>query len=437
MEEHIAAGPCWPRMMTINRLYDEVAHEAPPGTSDTNTGAEMTGIKQEQLQAGESGSVPAPGSVRPRVSVKRELMEGGRSTEPSPFITPEPRPPLPLTTPYLSQPDVFPSPVGPGVGDPVWNQFSHPPPTVQPGLSQFSQPPPVIPSPYSLPPPSFPLAGFPMTGLAQPPAKPSPAALPSRKMPSYSNYGPVLKTEPEPSPSFSPLSSSRRRKESQLAPPPPPPLPSASDLFSDPSPRARARERSKSPDEIEVVEMLKKSASSVNCSRLLCEWSDPHMENCKRQKLLKRCEARECRPEDLHAIFFRPSVNQTSPSVCQRLSRDCDGKVGNRLMKHIETRCPNSFHADTACKEAASVIMRLLYRRNSKTAKDPRLSCQNYARSSHAARIIRSRARGAQWDVDTIIATWSAVSQIRVRQENNPNLLHEDSDSDIECLDDN
>ena len=48
-------------MMTINRLYDEVAHEAPPGTSDTNTGAEMTRIKQEQLQAGESGSVPAPG----------------------------------------------------------------------------------------------------------------------------------------------------------------------------------------------------------------------------------------------------------------------------------------------------------------------------------------------------------------------------------------
>ena len=412
-------------MMTINRLYDEVAHEPPPGTSDSNTGAEMTGIKQEQLQAGETGSVPAlaPENVRPRVSVKRELMEGSRSTEPSPFITPEPRAPLPLTAPYPSQPD-FPSPVGPSVTDPVWNQFSLPPPPVQLSLSQFSQPPPVIPSQFSLPPPTF------LT-----PAKPSPAPLLSRRTPSYSNYGPVLKTEPEPSPSFSPLSSSRRRKESQLAPPPPPPLPSVSDLFSDPRPGARGGERSKSPDEIEVVDMPKKSASSVSCSRLLCEWSDPHMENCKRLKLLKRCEARECRPEDLHAISFMPSVNQTSPSVCQRLERVCDGKVGNRLMKNIELRCPNSFHADTACKEAASVIMRLVYRRYSKTAKDPRLSCQNYARSSHAARIIRSRARGAKWDVDTIIATWSAVSQIRVRQENNPNLLREDSDSDIECLD--
>ena len=82
--------------------------------------------------------------------------------------------------------------------------------------------------------------------------------------------------------------------------------------------------------------------------------------------------------------------------------------------------------------------MRLQYRRSSQKLKDPRLGRQNYASSSLAARVIRSRARGGRWDLDTAIASWSAVSQVRVVQGSNPYIVAEDSDhdSDVECLED-
>ena len=51
LDAHIEAGPCWPKKMTINRLYDEVQHESPDSALDpTAAAAEMLRIKQEQVE---------------------------------------------------------------------------------------------------------------------------------------------------------------------------------------------------------------------------------------------------------------------------------------------------------------------------------------------------------------------------------------------------
>lgn len=91
-------------------------------------------------------------------------------------------------------------------------------------------------------------------------------------------------------------------------------------------------------------------------------------------------------------------------------------------------------------REEKTVSMRLLYRRTSKSLNDPRAGREDYAgtRQHTAAKVLSTQGRGAKWDSNTIIATWSAISMVRVVPgQNNPNLQQEDSDhdSDIECLD--
>ena len=137
MEAHIAAGPCWPPMTVIDRLYDEVKHEGRHNTGDI---IEMS-VKRES------------DSVIGRVSAGREQKEMSLSS-----LTAKPRLPChtktlqhhhltELAPPPLSHSEL-PRPV------PAWNplsqilppvpHLSQPPPTFQSSVPQFSQPPPTI-----------------------------------------------------------------------------------------------------------------------------------------------------------------------------------------------------------------------------------------------------------------------------------------------------
>ena len=240
--------------------------------------------------------------------------------------------------------------------------------------------------------------------------------------------------KPEPSsvppsqPAARPLISPVRQRTIVRPPPPGEPLPSLGVLF------AQRGERLGSPEEkLEVFEVAK-SASSLNCSRLLCDWNDPHVESCQRLKIQVTCERRACTDGGLHALGLKSS-GRGSLTPCPRLQKFCSGKYPG--LKKIPPKCFNSI-ADTSCKEKETISMRLLYRRSNGSLKDPRVGRNDYATNSQhiAAKVLQTKARrGAKWDTDTIISTWS-VTSIRVVPGDNPNLQHVDSDheSDIECL---
>ena len=402
LEAHIAAGPCWPKKMTINRLYDEVKHET-PGTSldPTAAAAELLRIKQEQ---GEAGAVAGSSHSQDPLAVKRERMGGAGG--PAAFSSLHSGPPV---TPAVSSqsPGLFLTPDAPTYGSPPVN-------------SQFNPP---LPS----------SSGSPwldiLNNVRQQPN--------TKRDPSYSNYAPApapaagVKSEPGPlqpsqavpSPVFSPV-----RPRSLVNPPPPArPLPSHGDLFAQPT------QRPHSP-EVQQVFQPAKAASTLNCSRQLCDWTDPHVENCKRLKIQARCESGACSPGELHALGLK-SASRLALTPCPKLQEHCNGKFSG--LPRIPLQCYNSGHADTNCKEQSSVVMRLLYRRKSQTLEDPRVGQQDYARNGQhtAVKTLHSQDRGAKWDLKTVISTWSAVNMLRVVPGGNPNLQDTDSESDIECLD--
>lgn len=460
LEDHVKAGPCWPRKMTINRLYDEVKHETP--LSAAPSPAQMVRIKQEQVEGGVTGSAPAPAPVPAqasapapaRVSVKREIVEAAARRNSyqlpatSSFNTPEP-PVLPYSQipPYQVNPNVFPSPVTPA--PPAFpgqfpGQFPYPPPPVGPlNYAQFSQPPPTVAHsgyPASLPtlPPNLPSLH---DLMHLQPANTSERVRSGPNLPTYSNYGTVIKSEsgqavgqPEPnlvSPAFSPL----KVRSSGLAPPAPAmPLPSANDLFAGPGERPKSRSRSGSTEELME---LTKSASSLSCRRLLCNWTDPHVDSCKRLRILKRCEKGDCKPGDLHALYLRSTDNKSGLTLCQSLQFECNGSRRNKEMKRIPLECPHSYKPDKSCSEGPTVSMRLLYRRTSQSLRDPRLTSKDYARTNQAAKMVRSKAREGGWTVETLISTWAAVSMVKVVPGDNPHVqpVYSDHDSDLECLD--
>ena len=453
--------------MTINRLYNEVDHENSDTALDpTASAADLLRIKQEQVEAG-------PGLSQDPRAVKRERMEAGLA---STFSPPQSAPPVPPVQsqyqPASANPGLFLTPGIPTYGSPppvnslsntptfglplpVNAQFyqSNPPPPVNsqsntptfglplPVNSQYyqSNPPPPTNSQYyqSNPPPP--------TNSQYPPCGPQWRDIlnnvrqqpNTERDPSYSNYGPAPGPasgpgmKAEPSPMFSPV---RRRPRSLVSPPPPAqPLPSLGALFAPPPPQGK--EGPDSPEELQVVQ-LAKAASSLNCSRQLCDWTDAHVETCQRLKLQKRCGRGDCSQAGLHALGLQ-SATRGALTHCPKLKEHCQYKFQG--LKRMPLECFNSGRPDTTCREDRSVSMRLLYRRTSQSLKDPRVGRQDYAsKSQHtAAKTLQTQGRGAEWDLDTIISTWSAINMVRVVPGDNPNLQHQDSDheSDIECLD--
>ena len=363
--------------------------------------------------------------------VKREMVERGAAAQSSAFSASGPHfpPPAAQSSPYT----------GP--------QFQFSPASVPPGphsAALFLTPDTPTP-PYGPPvhsgqfsqsnPPFYPPSGSQwsdiLNNLRQ--QQPLPSRDPSRD-PSSSNYGPAggvkpepgpsQPSQPEPSPVFSPVPA---RQRSIISPPPPgKPLPPIGDLFA---PMVE--------DQPQPVLELAKSASSLNCSRLRCDWTDPHVETCKRRKIQARCEGRACTPDDLHALGFK-SGSRAALTPCPQLQEMC--KIRGPLVKRILLPCLNSGSADTSCREKSTVSMRLLYRRTNKSLKDPRIGREDNAGTSQhtAAKVLPTQGRGTKWGSNTIIATWSAISMVRVVPgQNNPNLQQQESDhdSDIECLD--
>ena len=408
LEAHIAAGPCWPKKMTINRLYDEVKHETPGTTLDpTASAAELLRIKQEQVEAGAvAGAVAGAGSSHSQdpLSVKRERMEGAGGSAAFSFSQSVPPVPPAVSSQY---PGLFLTPDTQVYGPPPVNSQSNPP----------------FPSPGGSPWVDI------LNNVRQQPN--------TKRDPSYSNYAPapasargvkpepgaLQPSQPVPSPMFSPV-----RQRSLVNPPPPTrPLPSLGDLF------AQTTERPHSPEVQQVFQPVK-APSTLNCSRQLCDWTDPHVENCKKVKIQARCESQACSPGDLHALGFK-SASRAALPPCPKLQESCLGKFSG--LTRMPPECFNSGHADIKCREESSISMRLLYRRKSQSLKDPRVLQQDYAMNSQhtAAKTLHSQDRGAKWDLKTVISTWSAVNMIRVVQGDNPNLQDSDHESDIECLD--
>ena len=420
-------------------------HETPEAALDpTASAAELLRIKLEQVEAG-------PGLSQDPRAVKRERMEAGLA---STFSPPQSAPPVPPVQsqyqPASANPGLFLTPGIPTYGSPppvnsqsntptfglplpVNAQFyqSNPPPPVnsQSNTPTFGLPLPVNSQFYQ----SNPLCGPQwrdiLNNVRQQPN--------TERDPSYSNYGPAPGPAPgpgmkaEPSPMFSPV---RRRLRSLVSPPPPAqPLPSLGALFAPLPPQGK--EGPDSPEELQVVQ-LAKAASSLNCSRQLCDWTDAHVETCQRLKLQKRCGRGDCSPAGLHALGLQ-SATRGALTHCPKLKEHCQYKFQG--LKRMPLECFNSGRPDTTCKEDRSVSMRLLYRRTSQSLKDPRVGRQDYAsKSQHtAAKTLQTQGRGAEWDLDTIISTWSAINMVRVVPGDNPNLQHQDSDheSDIECLD--
>ena len=137
------------------------------------------------------------------------------------------------------------------------------------------------------------------------------------------------------------------------------------------------------------------------------------------------------------ALFAPPQGPGRPDSPEEQQILECQGKLQG--LKKIPLECFNSGRADQTCREEPSVSMRLLYRRTSQSLPDPRVGRQDDASTSQhtAAKILQTQGGGAEWDLDTIISTGSAINMVRVVPGDNPNLQTQDSDheDDIECLD--
>ena len=89
---------------------------------------------------------------------------------------------------------------------------------------------------------------------------------------------------------------------------------------------------------------------------------------------------------------------------------------------------------DTTVMEPKNVIMRLLYRKDSKVVSDPRLLRTNYPVPQNIpARTFRGGGRRG-WGKSSVICTWSGASMVQIRSENNPHMeeMDIDHDSDLE-----
>lgn len=253
----------------------------------------------------------------------------------------------------------------------------------------------------------------------------------------------------EPSPRYSPL-----RLSPNIVPSPRAPLPSTDDLFQDDLGSVRSLSRTSnrsvsrtsnrsrsSADGVDIIseQNIVRIVSAAACVRLTCQWSDPHVDTCRRKQIQDRCAGKKCSWADLHA------------NTCERLNFYCNGtKLGEnnyrwyspedlKEVKIIPLQVPDGSVPDRSCQERPSVVMRLIYRRTSKMLQDPRRSQRVYPIvDPEPGRSFTIRARrGKGWPVTVTISTWSGLSMVTVSNKPNRHLeqIDSDHDSDIECID--
>ena len=89
---------------------------------------------------------------------------------------------------------------------------------------------------------------------------------------------------------------------------------------------------------------------------------------------------------------------------------------------------------DTTVMEPKIVPMRLLYRSVSRVAGDPRVSKSSYPTRQPPipSRVLRGKKGRKGWAENDVICTWQAISMVKVIPENNPHIVNDDHDSDVE-----
>lgn len=223
----------------------------------------------------------------------------------------------------------------------------------------------------------------------------------------------------EPSPLFSPIRPlAHSSSSSATIPTPATPLPKANDLFQH-------------QDDVVGLDIIPKVASQAACARVTCLWPDEHVATCRRKQILDTCAAKKCNWSALH-----------SPQ-CPNLNFNCNGqKIGDtqykwytpediKDIKIIRENVPHGQDAQRA-NENKSIALRLLYRRISKTMKDPRLQQEQYPyKEDIPPKSIRGKGKG--WKGS--IFTWSYLPRLRVLDGDNP-YAESDHESDIELCDD-
>jgi len=471
LSKHLMKGSCWPSMMIINRLYDQSGAEVP--AKKDNAAAEkekMIKVKQEKLERVQ------------QMQLKRERFEEREQTQAVPQVERQQSPfnayALPSTHETIQQPEIpsnsdlqnilqnIQNNQGINIQVPsLINQMDMP--NLQ-GIQQLSinnafNPkaknfvPPVN---FSIPPPSLPFnLPTPLHPNISIPPQPSPNNIykvERSNSPTLSVRSDLsIKSVPieEPSPSFSPIrqhSRSRSRIPSQgsveshrhrsgrpsnpaVAPPAPSlPLPTLGDLFNPAGPSNG--KRSPSVESIISSGSNSRIASSYNCRWSRCLWTDTHTSTCAKPEIIGRCARDECDWYSLHRDY----------PLCDKLSFYCNcKKLKTGLYKYyddmpqvIRISTAVDGQRDTTVMEPKNVPMRLLYRNVSRVVSDPRVSQSSYP-TSHPkpSRVLRGKkGRQKGWTEKDVICTWQAVTMVKVIPENNPHIVNDDRDSDVEEL---
>jgi len=472
LSTHVMRGPCWPSMMIINRLYDQSGAEIPAKKTNANMEKEkMIKVKQEKLERIQ------------QVQLKKERFEEREQSQTLSQVNHPSSPFNAYTLPNTEErtqatPGVLPSSSDlqnilqniqnrQGLQMQVSSQQHHQMDMMNlQGIQQLNinhafNPPAAnfIPPNFSLPPPSIP-QDLPPSLVLPNMTLPPPSSLSSMYKVERSNSPTLsvrsdlsIKSVPieEPSPSFSPHSHrqhsrSRSRVPSRssvdsyrprsrmspvLAPPAPSqPLPTLGDLFTTAGPSHPRR--SPSVESIISTGRNSKEASHYNCQWSACLWTDAHTPTCTKPEILQRCERNECDWYSKHRDY----------PLCERLSFYCNcKKLKTGMYKYyddmpqvLKIKTAVDGQRDTTVMEPKIVPMRLLYRSVSRVVEDPRVSRSSYPtrQPPRPSRIFRGKKGRQGWTENDVICTWQAVSMVKVIPGNNPHIVNDDNDSDVE-----
>ena len=474
LEQHVTARlrACWPSPMTINILYDRAAADLlrpPAPAAPVRVKQEVVELHARQLQ------------IKQERREQQLELQAARSASSNPAAVPEFNfnfgPPSETREPFNAY--SFPDPPSQSHLDST--PLETPPPDDNMSKSELQRiltkvgrqvtpaPAPMPPKPvldfsrppdYSLPPPSTNVQNY-----INPSSFPSPflpdvgAQYQQYHSPDVGHSSRQSSVEPrhrgrrshgsqpeEPSPAFSPV---RHDGPKISLPAPSAPLPSVGDLFCDREgsvagssrsvSRLSHRSSADSSCDILVAEHARTTASSLNCARLTCLWTDPHVDTCRRKMIQAACAEGKCRRfNGLHA----------EQPKCKHLNFYCNGtKLPSgeytwynpdtlKEVRAIPNTVTDGSHPDRACLEPAHVPMRLLHRRTNRSLQDPRLVQKVYPMAEVVPmRSFRRPGRANRgWSRDVVICTWSGLSLVTVSREANPHCQADSDDSDIEVL---
>ena len=192
-------------------------------------------------------------------------------------------------------------------------------------------------------------------------------------------------------------------------------------------------------DKYSIIERIFAEAEERdNCAWSRCLWTDHHTATCSKAEIMVRCGRDECTWYSKHRDY----------PICDKLSFYCNCKrLENGEYKYYDDmpqviKIPTTLDGrrDAAVTESKAVPMRLLYRSISRLVEDPRVSKISYPSQSpqpSALKIFRGEdGVGNGWSQRNVIYPWQALNmgKVKVSTENNPHIVIEDCNSDVEEL---